>query len=78
MKIHVRNSYSDGHKSEQTHTIDEFDGDPNDEEALDEFLMDYTGDGHGIDRWGVDSTHVVKVLESEHRSLVGRESEYSG
>ena len=75
LTIKVENTYSDGHESEQTHAVEleQFRG----EEDLWEQLFDYTGDGHGADRPGLDSLYTVTVLACpEYSELVGLSNEW--
>uniref|UniRef100_A0A5Q5BTD5 Uncharacterized protein n=2 Tax=unclassified Mycobacterium TaxID=2642494 RepID=A0A5Q5BTD5_MYCSS len=74
LTIKVENAYSDGHESEQTHTVtmERFRG----EEDLWEQLFEYTGDGHGDGR-DLGSLHTVTVLGCpEYPELVGLSNEW--
>lgn len=76
MTIRVDNAYSDGHESQQTITdVDEFTGDPTDEDALRDHLFEFTGDGHG-DTHRVDGFHEVTILVAANEALVGRTVEF--
>lgn len=75
MTIRVENTYSDGHKSQQTHEIDDFTGDPADEDELRDHLFEFTGDGHG-DTHRVDGFHEVTIVAAADEALVGRTVEF--
>lgn len=72
MKIKVENAYSDGHESTLEYDVDdakvqEYVTHPDFEdvdEALEELLFEFTGDGHGIDS-DLGSYYEVTVLDGE-------------
>lgn len=74
MKIRSSSYYSDGHSSSTVETVPEFTGDPED---LQDYLFDFTGDGHGAGR-DLGYCYSITILKAENPELVGREFEWSG
>jgi hypothetical protein len=75
MKIHVENTYSDGHESERDTEVREPAPGEDIEEFWEEVLWEETGDGHGISR-DVESYYAVTILESASPELVGQKREW--
>lgn len=77
MKIKCENAYEDGWESESVEEVPEFTGDPDDEDALEEFLQTYTGDGHGAGN-DLGYFYEIVILEAANPDLVGRSMEWCG
>ncbi len=77
MKIHVENTYSDGHESERDVEVraELLQCAIGEEEFWEEVLWQETGDGHGISR-DVESYYAVTILESASPELVGQKREW--
>jgi len=86
MKIKIENAYSDGHESQSIENVGEFSYDPTDpdyegcdeREALDLYLSEFTGDGHGADDPDLGWCYTVTVLEAADSALVGHVYENCG
>jgi len=76
MKILIENVYADGHECEETFDLP-------DEEDWQDRAFELTGCGHGHpdntpDGRSMAATHIVTVIESDNRALVGQTCEWSG
>lgn len=81
MKILTENYYVDGHQSARTEEVPEYEGDPDDQDALREHLHPYTGDGHGLTVAALtgktpNSYHTITILAAAQSVLVGRVLEW--
>lgn len=79
MKIKIENAYSDGHESTSIQDVAEFVGDPNgdNDDDLEAYLYQFTGDGHGANS-DLGFYYEITILESENPELVGVSMDWSG
>lgn len=87
MKIRINGAYSDGHEHDTEQEIAEFDyaihGDEDEdfgdkEEALSNYLFQFTGDGHGIKNHRLHYYCEITILDAVDLDLIGQKFDYDG